>query len=94
MEKERKLRKDFGEFKIDRQEIVGKRFGGLEVISFERSIYDYYKNKYGEECRVTRHWYNCRCVHCGRVVLKSRDYLIRGEHTPVSCGCMRGRKKK
>lgn len=92
MEKERKLRKDFGEFKIDRNEIVGKRFGGLEVISFERSIYDYYKNKHGEECRVTRHWYNCRCIHCGKIVLRSRDYLLHRE--PASCGCMRGRKKK
>lgn len=62
----------------DREQLEGKVFGGIEVISFI-------------EYRFTSHlgtkregWYRCKCIYCGKEIEMSRDSIRRRKN---SCGC-------
>lgn len=59
--------------KIDREELVGLRFGKLTVLE-----YSHFKNN--------KHYYKCRC-DCGKTCISHRGRLISGGST--SCGCDR-----
>lgn len=62
-----------------RKNIIGCRFGKLEVISF----YGYNPN-----CKRKDEMYTCKC-DCGNETIASKSHLLKGEKK--SCGCMRGK---
>lgn len=79
-------RADKGIVRIDVNDIVGRRFGELDVIKHECSWYDHTRG--GDRLR---HLYMCRCV-CGATVNVIRHSLI--NNNTRSCGCLkRGRHK-
>ena len=76
-----------GNFIIEMDDIVGKKFGKLAVIDHDKSWYD--TTLGGERAR---HAYLCRC-ECGRSVVVRRQCLLNGY--TKSCGCIKkGRAKK
>jgi hypothetical protein len=58
--------------KIDKNDIVGKKYGRLIVMK-----YAYEKNYY--------HYYHCKC-DCGNMVIALRSHLVDG--STQSCGCL------
>lgn len=74
-----------GTITIDKQDIVGKCLGKLEVISYAGMHYD--TTRGGERLR---HYYNVQC-ECGTCKQIRRDALI--EEIVHSCGCMRGGRR-
>lgn len=75
-----------GKTLINVNDIIGKRLGKLEVISYAHSRYD--ETKGGERMR---HYYVCKCS-CGVVKLVQRGQLV--SEIVRSCGCLCGRKSK
>lgn len=73
--------KKVGSFSINVNDIIGKRFGKLEVISYAHFRYD--ETNGGKR---VRHYYICRC-DCGMEKLVQRDPLVCG--IVHSCGCSR-----
>lgn len=70
-----------GNILINVDDIIGKRLGKLEVISYEGSRYDFTLG--GERFR---HYYKVRC-ECGTVKLVQRGPLV--NEIVHSCGCGR-----
>lgn len=75
-----------GQERIDRNDIVGKRLGKLEVIEYDTRWYDMTRG--GERLR---HKYVCSC-DCGVVKSIRRSCLL--NDAVHSCGCGRGRKER
>lgn len=73
-----------GKVLIDKNDLVGKRLGKLEVISYAGWRYEHTKGGY-----KIRHYYTCRC-DCG-VVKKIRRSVLKNDKAH-SCGC--GRSKR
>lgn len=73
-----------GNLLINVNDIIGKRLGKLEVISYACSKYD---DTHGGE-RI-RHYYECKC-DCGNVKLIQRGQLK--NEIVHSCGCIRKEK--
>ena len=73
-----------GQVLINVNDIIGKRLGKLEVISYEYSTYD-------STCggKRMRHYYLCHC-DCGKTKLVQRGQLV--SEIVHSCGC--GRKQQ
>lgn len=74
-----------GKILIDKNDIIGKRLGKLEVVSYDHNWYDITEG--GERMR---HYYKCKC-DCGEIV-----YVRRGQLTSEivhSCGCLRRKRK-
>lgn len=76
--------KQKGKALINVNDIIGKRLGKLEVISYAYSRYD--ETSGGERMR---HIYECKC-DCGTVNLVQRGPLL--NNIVHSCGC--GRRHK
>lgn len=76
--------KNYDVNKIDVNDIVGKKFGSLTVVSYAGREYDEYKNVI---CR--RHYYLCKC-DCGNEKRIRRCSLIYG--LSKSCGCAKKHK--
>lgn len=70
-----------GKILINANDIIGKRLGKLEVISYAGSKYDYTCG--GERLR---HYYVVRC-ECGEIKLIQRGQLV--SEIVYSCGCGR-----
>lgn len=73
-----------GKILINVDDIIGKRLGKLEVISYECNVYN---STHGGE--RMRHYYVCHC-ECGVSKLVQRGPLL--NNIVHSCGC--GRKKR
>lgn len=73
-----------GKILIDIEDIIGKRLGKLEVVSYKGRRYD--KTKGGDKLR---HYYLCKC-DCGGTNVVQRGPLV--NEIVHSCGCERGRK--
>ena len=71
-----------GKVLINVSDIIGKRLGKLEVISYAGRIYE--STKGGEK---SRHFYRCEC-ECGRIKIIRRGQLV--NDIVHSCGCGRG----
>lgn len=59
--------------KADVHDIVGKYVGTLEVLNYLGVQLD---NTAGGIRR--RHWYRCRCIHCGKIKIVRRSVLQHG----------------
>lgn len=70
-----------GQIAIDVNDIIGKRLGKLQVISYAKNEYD--TTLGGERMR---HYYECEC-DCGTVKLIRRGQLV--NEIVHSCGCER-----
>ena len=70
-----------GVIKIDVNDIVGKRFGKLNVLKYELGFYDHTMG--GDRMR---HFYLCKC-DCGNLVNVHRHSLVDGN--TKSCGCLK-----
>lgn len=57
---------------MDKEKLIGRTFGDLEVISFSHA-------------KGYRSYWNCRCLRCGKIVSICRQSLISGRS--CSCGC-------
>ena len=77
--------KEKRKIQINVNDIIGKRFGKLEVISYEG--YKYELTSGGERLR---HFYNVRC-DCGTIKLPRRGNLVGGK--TKSCRRCLGQKK-
>ena len=76
-----------GSIMIDMNDIVGKTFGELKVVSYNKHWYD--KTLAGDKMR---HSYLCKC-ECGKMAIVRRQCLLNGY--TKSCGCIKtGRPKK
>lgn len=73
-----------GQIAINVNDIIGKRLGKLEVVSYLG--YFYRMTKGGER---VRHFYMCKCK-CGRTTIIQRGPLKNDLFN--SCGCERGKK--
>lgn len=73
-----------GKVRIDTNDIVGKSFNKLKVISYEGHYYDTTRNK------KMRHLYKVECKMCGKTKLVQRNNI----KVTYSCGCLREREKE
>ena len=73
-----------GKISIDVNDIIGKRLGKLEVVSYEGFIRERTR---GSGTRV-RHFYLCEC-DCGCTKVIRRGPLK--NNRTFSCGCLRGK---
>ena len=74
-----------GKILINVNDIIGKRLGKLEVISYAGHRYDITRS--GERMR---HYYRVEC-ECGTIKIVQRGQLT--SEIVHSCGCGRGRKR-
>ena len=74
-------RKDRGKPRIDLNDIIGMKFGRLQVLEHSRHWYD--KTAGGDRFR---HSYLCQC-NCGNEVIVRRQCLLNG--MTRSCGCLK-----
>lgn len=74
-----------GKVQINVNDIIGKRLGKLEVMSY--AGHNYEKTLGGDKMR---HYYRVHC-DCGTDKIMRRGQLV-SEHVH-SCGCERGRKR-
>lgn len=81
----KKVKNKKGKILIDRYDIIGKRLGKLEVLSYAGHRYD--DTRGGQKMR---HWYLCKC-DCGTYKQIRRCQLI-GDKAR-SCGCSRNKFK-
>lgn len=72
--------KDRG-YSARRENIIGKRFGKLKVISDKTNLYD-------SEYVTGQHTYLCVC-DCGKTVMKTDSYLRKKSGVIPSCGCVK-----
>ena len=80
-------RKDRGKPRINTHDIIGMKFGKLQVLDHAKHWYD--KTLGGDKLR---HSYLCQC-DCGGVVIVRRQCLLNGY--TKSCGCLKkGRPRK
>lgn len=75
------MRRDKGQVKIEPNDVLGKRLGKLEVISYRGNKYDITLG--GDRMR---HYYECKC-DCGTVKVLQRGQLT--SEIVHSCGCSR-----
>lgn len=59
---------------VKRYDPIGETFGNVTVLSYSHSI-------------KSKHYYNCKCLLCGKEFVTAKEGLISG-HTK-SCGCVR-----
>lgn len=74
--------KSIGITYIDTNDLIGKQFGELEVISYLGSTHDRYNS---EQPTRKRHWYLCYCKACGNCKPVERSPLR--QNICHSCGC-------
>ena len=82
----RKRRSDRGKIQINVNDIIGKRLGKLEVISYAGHRYD--NTKGGEKMR---HCYVVKC-DCGTEKTITRGPLVSGIVHSCGCSMRRGRR--
>ena len=71
---------------IDKNDIVGKRVGKLQVIGYDSSWYDWTRGG-----KRLRHKYICKC-ECGTIKSIRRCCLL--NETVHSCGCSKAKESK
>lgn len=74
-----------GEISINVNDIIGKRLGKLEVISYYGCSYSMTRG--GDKLR---HFYVCKC-DCGNINFVQRGPLLNDK--VHSCGCLKQKKK-
>jgi hypothetical protein len=65
---------------MNKNDIIGKKFNKLTVLTFNNKKYVQYKNR-----KRAYYFYKCKC-DCGKNIIVNRDNLI-SNHTK-SCGCL------
>lgn len=74
-----------GKILIDKNDIIGKRLGKLEVIRHYSNGYDITEGGYR-----MRHYYECKC-DCGNIKVLHRGQLV--NEIVHSCGCLKRIKR-